>query len=94
MHVPVTALAFLPATQEGGVEVEAGEYILVGEDTQLKIYDVASGRLCLETRVFREQPIHGLRVSAGTLLLWGSRSVALCPLIRHLCSSGLRRDIL
>lgn len=80
MHVPVTALAFLPATQEGGVEVEAGEYILVGEDTQLKIYDVASGRLCLETRVFREQPIHGLRVSAGTLLLWGSRSVALCPL--------------
>lgn len=75
MHVPVTALAFLP---RGGVEAE--EYILVGEDTQLKAYDAESGALCLETRIFREQPVHGLRVSAGSLLAWGSRSVALCPL--------------
>lgn len=34
----------------------------------------------MEARVFREQPIHGIRVSSGTLLVWGSRSVALCPL--------------
>ena len=46
----------------------------------MRVYDPKSGALCLEVQVFAEQVVHGIRVSAGHVLVWGSRSVALCPL--------------
>ncbi|CAI4218606.1 unnamed protein product [Parascedosporium putredinis] len=75
---PVTALAFLSTTTSTHEGSPAQAYLLVGEDTQLKIYDVESRTLCREFRVFVEQPIHGIRVTSGRVLVWGSRRVAVC----------------
>ncbi|TLD28474.1 hypothetical protein PspLS_04192 [Pyricularia sp. CBS 133598] len=62
-------------------EADAGRtYLLAGEDTQLKIYDVASGWLCGELQVFSASVIHGIFVgsgaSRGSVLVWGGCSVA------------------
>lgn len=90
---PITALAFFevdsPCTHDeksdgrfGGHarEADAGRtYLLAGEDTQLKIYDVASGSLCGELQVFTASVIHGIFVgsgaSLGSILVWGGCSV-------------------
>ncbi|SPO02314.1 uncharacterized protein DNG_04987 [Cephalotrichum gorgonifer] len=82
VHCPITALAFFARGKEGGDD-EVERYVLVGEDTQLKVYEVQSGRLRLEVQVFRGQAIHGIRVSADNLLVWGARCVAVA-LIRSL----------
>lgn len=74
----MTALAFLSTTTSTHEGSPAQAYLLVGEDTQLKIYDVESRTLCREFRVFVEQPIHGIRVTSGRVLVWGSRRVAVC----------------
>ncbi|KAK0734410.1 hypothetical protein B0T26DRAFT_688364 [Lasiosphaeria miniovina] len=55
---PVTALEFYcPPHQPGRV------LVLAGEDTWLKVYDVASSRLLGQLKIFYSEPIHGIYVS-------------------------------
>jgi WD repeat-containing protein 6 len=66
---PITGLAFLDTT-------DGASYVLAGEDTELKVYDVHSNRLCCQLGVFAAQPIHGIHVgSGGRILIWGGQSV-------------------
>ncbi|KAL2756563.1 hypothetical protein ACRALDRAFT_2101590, partial [Sodiomyces alcalophilus JCM 7366] len=64
--------------------------LLVGEHTDLIVYDALSGQLCARLRVFDAQPIHGITsgrsCAAETetgeehlFLVWGDRSVAVFP---------------
>ncbi|KAK3693714.1 WD40-repeat-containing domain protein [Podospora appendiculata] len=80
---PITALAFYHA---GPGRV----FLLAGEDTWLKVYDVAGTRLLGQLKIFSSQPIHGLHVSSAEepsagggrgarLLVWGAHSVAVLP---------------
>ncbi|TLS23862.1 hypothetical protein PpBr36_08996 [Pyricularia pennisetigena] len=106
---PITALAFFeiddPCTHHEnddgcgghGREADAGRtYLLAGEDTQLKIYDVASGSLCGELQVFSASVIHGIFVgsgaSRGSILVWGGCSAAVIPraLLEDLLSGEVR----
>ncbi|KAK7397548.1 WD repeat-containing protein 6 [Neonectria punicea] len=64
-QVPVTALAFS----------NSASYLLAGEDTHLAIYDLAADRV-VRVRVFAAQPIHGIRVLHGRVLVWGAAQVA------------------
>ncbi|KAI1490467.1 WD40-repeat-containing domain protein [Biscogniauxia mediterranea] len=88
---PITALAFFYSftTQR--------QYVLAGEDTDIKIYDVASSRFCGQLPVFRAQPIHGIAVppqDAGQnppqILAWGGHLVKVLPreLIEECIVSG------
>ncbi|KAH7156307.1 WD40-repeat-containing domain protein [Dactylonectria macrodidyma] len=63
---PITALAFF----------NAGSYLLTGEDTHLAVYDLSAGRFVTRVRVFAGQPIHGIRVLNGRVLLWGAAKIA------------------
>ncbi|KAI0599926.1 WD40-repeat-containing domain protein [Biscogniauxia sp. FL1348] len=73
---PITALAFFySATTQR-------QYVLAGEDTDIKIYDVASSRFCGQLPVFRAQPIHGIAVppqdagqNPARILAWGGHLV-------------------
>ncbi|CAJ2500607.1 Uu.00g034600.m01.CDS01 [Anthostomella pinea] len=53
---PITALAFYTSA------TNKRRYVLVGEDTDVKIYDVQSARLCVRLKVFRAQAVHGIAV--------------------------------
>ncbi|KAI1282623.1 WD40-repeat-containing domain protein [Xylaria sp. FL0933] len=83
---PITALAFLTLAE--------GQYLLAAEDTDIKVYDVATFRLCGTLPVFHAQPIHGISVppaakddgsNAGStrrtpqILVWGSQVVKVLP---------------
>ncbi|KAH7155504.1 WD40-repeat-containing domain protein [Dactylonectria estremocensis] len=63
---PITALEFF----------DAGSYLLAGEDTHLAVYDLSAGRFVTRVRVFAGQPIHGIRVLNGRVLLWGAAKIA------------------
>lgn len=73
--VPVTALAFLRLGT-------SKPYLLTGEGPLLKVFD-GEGRAFIYTeRIFDSQTIHGIACKclpheAGTLLIWGGRSVCL-----------------
>ncbi|KAK3336124.1 hypothetical protein B0T19DRAFT_378116 [Cercophora scortea] len=79
---PITALAFYHA---GPGRV----FLLAGEDTWLRVYDVSGARLLGQLQIFSSQPIHGLHVSSteepstggedARLLVWGAHSVAVLP---------------
>ncbi|KPM40708.1 hypothetical protein AK830_g5844 [Neonectria ditissima] len=64
-QVPVTALAFSHAVS----------YLLAGEDTHLAVYDLRADSV-VRVRVFAAQPIHGIRVLHGRVLLWGASQIA------------------
>ncbi|KAF6820685.1 WD repeat domain-containing protein [Colletotrichum sojae] len=78
---PVTALCFLTAAarQDDG---EPGTYLLVGEDTNLNVYN-EENRLCCRFQVFRAQSIHGISVGGcrqkQNVLLWGNQAVTVLP---------------
>ena len=73
---PVTALCFYRA-RNGRL------FVLAGEDSRLKVYDVASSALCAALQVFTAQYIHGILVRSegalqsggATVLIWGGSSV-------------------
>ncbi|KAI1636497.1 WD40-repeat-containing domain protein [Biscogniauxia mediterranea] len=88
---PITALAFFYSF------ITQRQYVLAGEDTDIKIYDVASSRFCGQLPVFRAQPIHGIAVppqDAGQnlpqILAWGGHLVKVLPreLIEECIVSG------
>ncbi|KAI1314170.1 WD40-repeat-containing domain protein [Xylaria venustula] len=83
---PITALAFLTLGE--------GQYLLAAEDTDIRVYDVATYRLCGTLPIFRAQPIHGISVAPGAeyksgrgstvgkgpeILVWGSNVVKVLP---------------
>ncbi|KAI0966481.1 WD40-repeat-containing domain protein [Xylaria arbuscula] len=83
---PVTALAFLTLGE--------GQYLLAAEDTDIRVYDVATYRLCGTIPIFSAQPIHGISVppaaehkssgggtpgKAPQILVWGSNVVKVLP---------------
>ncbi|KAK1595686.1 WD domain-containing protein [Colletotrichum navitas] len=76
---PVTGLSFFNAR-------DRETYLLAGEDSELKIYDV-EGRLRGQLKIFRAQSIHGIHVRAGEedgqqrrqVLLWGNQAVTVIP---------------
>ncbi|KAI0857469.1 WD40 repeat-like protein [Xylaria cubensis] len=77
---PITALAFLTLGEK--------QYLLAAEDTDIKIYDVATSRLCGILPVFHAQPIHGISVppaaadrsgSPSQILVWGGHAVKVLP---------------
>ncbi|KAK1975476.1 WD domain-containing protein [Colletotrichum cereale] len=76
---PVTGLSFFNAK-------DRETYLLAGEDSELKIYDV-EGRLRGQLKVFCAQSIHGIHVRAGSegvqqrrhVLLWGNQAVTVIP---------------
>ncbi|KAL0935374.1 WD repeat domain-containing protein [Colletotrichum truncatum] len=84
---PVTGLCFFTSTRGGGdgqQQQRCETYLLVGEDTDLKVYD-GDGRLLCQMKVFHAQPIHGVSVGGGEdgqqhVLLWGNQAVTVLPL--------------
>ncbi|KAI3334001.1 WD40-repeat-containing domain protein [Ustulina deusta] len=83
---PITALAFFTSGE--------GQYLLAAEDTDIKIYDVATSRLCGTLHIFGAQPIHGISVPPAAeddissssalgappqILVWGGHAVKLLP---------------
>ncbi|KAI0810144.1 WD40-repeat-containing domain protein [Xylaria sp. FL0064] len=77
---PITALAFLTLGE--------GQYLLAAEDTDIKVYDVATSRLRGTLPVFHAQPIHGISVRPAAedddrrtpqILVWGSQVVKVLP---------------
>ncbi|KAI1350781.1 WD40-repeat-containing domain protein [Xylaria sp. FL0043] len=83
---PITALAFLTLAE--------GQYLLAAEDTDIKVYDVATSRLCGTLPVFHAQPIHGISVPPAAeddssnsnsprrppqVLVWGGQAVKVLP---------------
>ncbi|KAK4681364.1 WD repeat-containing protein 6 [Podospora pseudoanserina] len=78
---PITALEIYHAESNSS-------YLLAGEDTWLRIYDVATSRLVSQLRVFNSQPIHGIHAwksedgtptTEGGFLIWGGQSVMVLP---------------
>ncbi|KAL7620365.1 WD repeat-containing protein 6 [Parahypoxylon ruwenzoriense] len=73
---PITALAFYTS-------VDGQQHLLAGEDTDLKVYNAQTLRLCGQVPVFLAQSIHGiavpLRDASGCenrqVLVWGGHSV-------------------
>ncbi|KAK5630621.1 hypothetical protein RRF57_006336 [Xylaria bambusicola] len=83
---PITALAFLTVGEE--------QYLLAAEDTDIKIYHIATSQLRRTLPVFRGQPIHGIYVppvtekdrdkssahrSTSQVLVWGASAVKVLP---------------
>lgn len=68
-QVPVTALCF----HRGD---ENQQFLFAGEDTDLLVYEVLSQRVVAKKRIFDEQPIHGVHVLGGRVLVWGAREVS------------------
>ncbi|KAI1800490.1 WD40 repeat-like protein [Daldinia bambusicola] len=73
---PITALAFYTS------QVNGQEYLLAGEDTDIKIYHVQTARLCGQLPIFKAQSIHGISVSSldashqpHLILVWGGHHV-------------------
>ncbi|KAI1397002.1 WD40 repeat-like protein [Hypoxylon fuscum] len=74
---PITALAFYKSSNDGQ------QYLLAGEDTDIKIYHVQTSRVCGQLSVFRAQSIQGIAVPPGDvaqqqqrqILVWGGHSV-------------------
>ncbi|KAI8260472.1 hypothetical protein K4K56_006447 [Colletotrichum sp. SAR 10_98] len=90
---PVTGLCFLDldATSSSD-DGEQQQYLLAGEDTDLKVYD-GEGILQCQLRIFRAQPIHGISVGGGSVLLWGNQAVAILPVsVIEACLSGKADD--
>ncbi|TFB07132.1 Regulator of Ty1 transposition protein 10 [Trichoderma ghanense] len=78
-HVPITALA-LSRSPSGQLLVFAGE------DSDLVVYEAKTGllkgRLISRTIVFVDQPIHGIHVRHGRVLVWGHCHVAVLSVER------------
>ncbi|KAH0492527.1 hypothetical protein TgHK011_007476 [Trichoderma gracile] len=78
-HVPITALA-LSRSPSGQLLVFAGE------DSDLAVYEAKTGllkgRLISRTSVFVDQPIHGIHVRHGRVLVWGHCHVAILSVER------------
>ncbi|KAI2472547.1 WD40 repeat-like protein [Annulohypoxylon bovei var. microspora] len=77
---PITALAFYSSLTDGQ------QYLLAGEDTDIKVYHVQTSRLCGQLSVFRAQSIHGIAVppadisqEPSLILIWGGHSVKVLP---------------
>ncbi|KAI1766679.1 WD40 repeat-like protein [Hypoxylon sp. FL1150] len=77
---PITALAFYQSPTNGK------QYVLAGEDTDIKVYDVHTSRFCGQLPVFRAQSIHGIVVSSEDasqqhrlILVWGGHSIKVIP---------------
>ncbi|KAI0521545.1 WD40-repeat-containing domain protein [Xylaria bambusicola] len=83
---PITALAFLTVGEE--------QYLLAAEDTDIKIYHVATSQPLGTIPIFDGQPIHGIYVppvtdtddgkpsvqrSAPQVLVWGANAVKVLP---------------
>lgn len=85
LNAPITAVAFFTSSSS-----PRRRLLLVGEHTDLIIYDALSGQLCARLGVFDSQPIHGIASGplcstetetgdAHLFLVWGNRSVAVFP---------------
>ncbi|UKZ75389.1 hypothetical protein TrVFT333_003073 [Trichoderma virens FT-333] len=75
-HVPITSLALYRAP--------SGKlFVFAGEDSDLVVYEAKNGqhkgRLVSRTSVFTDQPIHGIHVRHGRVLVWGYCHVAILP---------------
>ncbi|KAI1774729.1 WD40 repeat-like protein [Hypoxylon cercidicola] len=76
---PITALAFYQSSTDGK------QYLLAGEDTDIKIYDVQTSRFCGQLPVFQAQSIHGIAAPSGDvsqhrlILAWGGHSIKVFP---------------
>lgn len=77
---PITALAFYRSSTDGK------QYVLAGEDTDIKIYDVQTSRFCGQLPVFRAQSIHGIAAPSEDasqqhrlILIWGGHSIKVIP---------------
>ncbi|KAM7189361.1 hypothetical protein V8F20_010177, partial [Naviculisporaceae sp. PSN 640] len=78
---PITALDIYHATPYRSL-------VLAGEDTYLRIYDVATSKPLGQVKIFHSQPIHGIHVSKSSVesnetetrvLIWGGQSVSVLP---------------
>ncbi|OTB04489.1 hypothetical protein M426DRAFT_320848 [Hypoxylon sp. CI-4A] len=86
---PITALAFYTSFTDGQ------QYLLAGEDTDIKVYHVRTSRMCGQVPIFRAQSIHGIAVPPANassrpqlILIWGGQSVKVLPgdIIEHFIS--------
>ncbi|KAI0149894.1 WD40 repeat-like protein [Hypoxylon sp. NC0597] len=73
---PITALAFYTSLADGE------QYLLAGEDTDIKVYHVQTSRLRGQLTVLRDQSIHGIAVPpvepthhSDLILVWGGHSI-------------------
>ncbi|OTA78623.1 hypothetical protein M434DRAFT_402203 [Hypoxylon sp. CO27-5] len=73
---PITALAFYTSLADGD------QYLLAGEDTDIKVYHVQTSRLCGQLRLLRDQSIHGIAAppveathQSDLILVWGGHSI-------------------
>ncbi|KAI2630372.1 WD40 repeat-like protein [Hypomontagnella submonticulosa] len=93
---PITAVAFYTSS------VDNQQYLLAGEDTDIKVYHIQTSRFCGQLPVFQAQSIHGITVppadvsyQSRPVLVWGGSSVKILPrdLIENIISGGGRRDL-
>jgi len=80
--VPVTALAFLTVAPDRTL-------LLVGEDTQFRVYELEANELLLDVELFPDQTIQGFHVQGSEvrddgqrprrILGWGGSEVAMLP---------------
>ncbi|PTB68848.1 WD40 repeat-like protein, partial [Trichoderma citrinoviride] len=88
-HVPITALA-LSRSPSGQL------LVLAGEDSDLVVYEAQTGqlkdRLLSRTSVFVDQPIHGIHVRHGRVLVWGGCHVAVLSLERLITEQQQQHD--
>ncbi|KAL7791335.1 WD40-repeat-containing domain protein [Trichoderma ceciliae] len=73
-QVPITALALYRAPS-------GNLFVFAGEDSDLAVYEARNerhkGRFVSRVGVFTDQPIHGIHVRHGRVLLWGYCHVAI-----------------
>ncbi|KAI0384132.1 WD40 repeat-like protein [Hypomontagnella monticulosa] len=94
---PITALAFYTSL------VDNQQYLLAGEDTDIKVYHVQTSHFCGQLPVFQAQSIHGITVppadvayQSRLILVWGGPSVRVLSrdLIEDLISGdGRKQDL-
>ncbi|OTA64170.1 WD40 repeat-like protein [Hypoxylon sp. EC38] len=73
---PITALTFYTSLADGE------QYLLAGEDTDIKVYHAQTSRVCGQLSVLRDQSIHGIAVppveathQSDLILVWGGHSI-------------------
>ncbi|SCU84195.1 LAME_0C08614g1_1 [Lachancea meyersii CBS 8951] len=56
-----------------------GDYVVAGYGVFVQVYEVLSGKLVNQSRVFHNNKVHGLCVENGLFLAYGARSVSVVP---------------
>ncbi|CEP64771.1 tRNA (34-2'-O)-methyltransferase regulator RTT10 LALA0_S13e02630g [Lachancea lanzarotensis] len=63
-----------------------GNYVFAGYGVYVQVYEVFSGKLLNECRVFQRNKVHGLSIKNDTVMVYGARSVSIVSVASLLSS--------